>query len=176
MKLPGEMKRVVFIRPFEFDGKQMTEGDELEIEQAECYDLWSTMRKPAFRLLHGGVFNITRMLDGYHRIDPWYWPGYPQGFSTSDRFVKIQFLKDNDWFLCKTGDKRRLRLSIVREFPHKYLDSAPPSPSCTPRPPDPIWLIHENRPRPAYSDDDLASREIAAARREAMQAPSWIKG
>lgn len=121
------------------------------------------------------MFSITRMHDGYHQLEPWAWPGKPNGFSTSDRFVKIQFLQDFEWFLCKAGDKRRMRLSIVLDFPHRYIDSPEPGPNWAIRPEEPKILICEPRPR-RPSDDDLASQEIAEARRNAMNGPSWMAG
>jgi hypothetical protein len=174
MKLPGEVKRVIFTRPFNLDGKQIAEGEEMELDQATAYELYTTPRKPTIRFLHGGVFTITRMHDGYHIVEPWYWPGHPNGFSTSDRQVKVKFLTPCPWFLCEVGDKRRLRLSICREQQYRYQNSPPPPTNCAPPLPPPWLEIQEDRPAPKLSDEDLALKEIEEARRKAMQAPSWV--
>jgi hypothetical protein len=77
--------------------------------------------------------------------------------------------------MAKAGDKRRLRISHAREFPHSYLDTPPLAPGCSYAFP-PVWkkaiLIHEKRPR-SMSDEELAEMQAAVAAGRAND-NSWM--
>jgi hypothetical protein len=178
-EIPGEVKRCVALKSFVFQGEQILEGQDLELNSDDYLEIERKCLNPftpIVSLIEGGRFRIERCSDGFHRISPWAWPGKPFGFNESDPFVRVEFLQDCPSFLVKKGDKRRLRLSIVREFPHRFLDSPPASPYLAVRAQDTLILIHEKRPR-RISDEEIAERQAAVAfGMEQAARGSWTLG
>jgi hypothetical protein len=157
-EIPGEVKRCRALRNFVFQGESIAAGQILDVDADTFLEL-DAVRPPRVQFVYGGAFKVERMRDGFHKVSIW---GRP--YTTEEPWVKVEFLVDVPGLMVKAGDKRRLRISHAREFPHLYLDSPTTlAPGCSYAFP-PVWkkaiLIHERRPR-RISDEEIAERQAA---------------
>jgi len=157
-EIPGEVKALRAVKSFVFQGEQITAGQELEVD-ADTFVEIHAAHPARVEFVSGGAFKVERMRDGFHKVSAW---GRP--YTTEEPWVKVEFLVDVPGLMVKAGDKRRLRISHAREFPHRYLDTPETlPPGCSYAFP-PFWkkaiLIHEKRPR-RMTDEEMAERQAA---------------
>jgi len=165
LKLRGEDKFIVAERNFNYQGRKVSAGETIQIDDDET--IKDILNRRWGRLI-GGCFSVDHMRDGFHRVTFW-----GRKYLEGEPFHKCQFLKGNHIF--PEGYKCRLRMSDIVEFPpFRYEDLPEPAANCTrviTR--DPVLIICEPRPRPAIEPEELAERQEAVAAGRANE-NSWM--